>query len=124
MIDPRHLARIKIIQNLYASEFIRNGYNFPYPNDLKTKAIISKKNEIDSLIKKYAPRFPLDEIAKVDLAILRWAIYDILFEKKISYKVIIDEAIELAKELSSMNSYSFINGVLGSFIKDYFHEPD
>lgn len=124
MIDPRHLARIKIIQNLYACEFGKDGDNFPYPNDLKTKAIISKKNEIDSFIKKYAPRFPLDKIAKVDLAILRWAIYDLLFEKKIPYKVIIDEAVELAKELSSENSYSFINGILGSFIKDYFHESE
>lgn len=122
MIDRRHLARIKIIQNLYAWEVGKDLKTIPYPKDLKSKKILSKKDEIDSLIKKYASRFPLKEIAKVDLAILRWAIYEVLFDKKLPYKVVIDEAVELAKELSSENSYSFVNGVLGSLVKEYSHE--
>lgn len=119
MSDRRHLARIKLIQNLFACEFNKDFNNLHDIGSEKFKKILEKKDEIDLLIKKYAPRYPLEEISKVDLAILRWAIYEILYDKKLPYKVVIDEAVELAKELSSENAYSFINGVLGSLIKDY-----
>lgn len=122
MVLSRHQARIKIIQNLFSWEFVKNFNNPPYIAETKAKKIIEKTDKIDLLIKKYAPRYPLEEISKVDLAILRWAIYEILFDKKLPYKVVIDEAVELAKELSSENGYSFVNGVLGSLIKDYPYE--
>lgn len=121
MSDRRHLARIKLIQNLFACEFNKDFNNLYDIDSEKLKKILEKKDEIDLLIKKYAPRYPLEEIAKVDLAILRWAIYETVFDKKLPYKVVIDEAVELAKELSSENAYSFINGVLGSLIKDYYY---
>lgn len=123
MVNSRHQARIKIIQNLFSWEFVKKNLNeLPYITETKTKEIIKKIDKIDLLIKKYAPRYPLEEISKVDLAILRWAVYEIIFDKKLPYKVVIDEAVELAKELSSENGYRFVNGVLGSLIKDYHYE--
>lgn len=122
MVDSRHRARIKIIQNLFSWEFVKNLNDLPYITETKTKEIINKMDKIDLLIKKYAPRYPLKEISKVDLAILRWAVYEIIFDKKLPYKVVIDEAVELAKELSSENGYRFVNGVLASLIKDYHYE--
>jgi N utilization substance protein B len=117
-MDQRHLGRIKIIQNLFAFEFAKNNLSLPYPDERTTEEIINKKEEIDRLIEKYAPRFPLEKIAKIDLVILRWAIFELIFEKKLPFKVVIDEAVELAKELAGPRSFAFINGVLGSLVSD------
>ena len=71
-------------------------------------AIIEKK------IAVAAPEFSIDKINKTDLAILRLAVYELLVEKKQPPKVIIDEAIELAKEYGGDSSPAFINGALGN----------
>ncbi|MFN4212433.1 MAG: transcription antitermination factor NusB [Microgenomates group bacterium] len=110
-MDIRHQRRIKIVQQLYAYSFFSQQ-----PIDkfhLKTKKIIEKKDQLNSQIEKFAPRFPLKKIARVDLAILQLAIYELTIEKKEPPKVIINEAVELAKELGSERSYAFINAVLG-----------
>jgi len=74
--------------------------------------------KIDALIKKKAPAWPIEQIAPVDLAILRMATWELLYKKqKEPYKVVIDEAIEIAKEFGADTSAAFINGVLGSIIK-------
>jgi N utilization substance protein B len=117
-MDQRHLGRIRIIQNLFAFEFAKNNLSLPYPEEKIIGEIINKKEEIDRLIEKYAPRFPLEKIAKIDLVILRWAIFELIFEKKLPFKVVIDEAVELAKELAGPRSFAFINGVLGSLVSD------
>lgn len=114
-MDKRHLHRRKIVQILYANEIQKNNL-LVQKNNFVNK-ILKKKNNIDKIISRYATKFPLDKIPKVDLSILRLAIYELVYEKKNPYKVIIDEAVELAKEFGSQSSYSFINGVLGSFIK-------
>lgn len=72
---------------------------------------------LDEKIQSAAPEWPVDKIAKIDLAILRLAIYELLIEKKEPPKVIIDEAIELAKEFGNDNSPKFVNGVLGTILK-------
>lgn len=110
-MDNRHQRRIKIVQQLYAYSFIPDQ-----PVDkfyLKTKKIIENNEQINSQIEKFAPKFPLKKIAKVDLAILQLAIYELTIEKKEPPKAIINEAVELAKELGSERSYAFINAVLG-----------
>ncbi|MBI4009083.1 transcription antitermination factor NusB [Candidatus Roizmanbacteria bacterium] len=114
-MDPRHIQRIKTIQNLFAYSFDQKN-NLPFPQDAKTKKIITKLKTIDTMVKQYAPRYPLPNIAKGDLAILRLSIYELIYEKKTPHKVIIDEAIELAKELSGEKSYAFINAVLGKIL--------
>ncbi len=96
--------------------------NLPHPNDEKTKEIVKHLSKIDQFIKKFAPRYPLHNIAKTDLSILRLSIYELMFEKKVPKKVIIDEAIELAKELSGEKSYAFVNAVLGNILKTQSNE--
>ena len=87
------------------------------PSTEDSPKIISRIEEIDATIHKDAPKWPIDKINKVDLAILRCAIWELLFQKKTPPKVIIDESVELAKEFGTETSSSFINGVLGSIIK-------
>jgi N utilization substance protein B len=116
-MDPRHLKRIKIIQNLYAQTFHNVSNNLPYPADTETKKILKNLSEIDNSIGKYASKFPLDKISKTDLAILRWAVFE-LNKKKLPTKVIINEAIELAKELSGEKSFAFVNAILGKILID------
>ena len=73
-----------------------------------------------SLLKKYAPSWPIDQIATMDLAILRLSIWELAFkDKKEPYKVVVDEAVEIAKEYGTGTSGGFINGVLGTIIKTY-----
>ena len=108
--DPRHKKRRVIVKQLFAISFA----------DQKTsplvEKILKKKKAIDRLIQKAAPTWPIDKLNKIDLAILRLAIYE-LKEDLAPVKVIVDEAIELAKEFGSENSPSFINGVLGTILK-------
>lgn len=109
-LDPRHKKRQKIVEDLFRVEF----HNQSIGNTAKT--ILSQKEVIDKQIEKVAVEFPIGKINKVDLAILRLAVYELIIEKKEPPKVIIDEAIELAKEYGGETSPSFINGVLGNII--------
>lgn len=72
--------------------------------------------ELDRLIGRYAPEWPVDQIAIVDRNILRMAIYEVLYRADTPTKVAINEAVELAKEFGSDSSGRFVNGVLGSLV--------
>lgn len=113
-MDPRHEKRITIVQELFSLFFNNKTTSF---ND-KTLKIVKNEKKINTLIEKHAQKFPLDKIAKVDLAILKLAIYELIIEKSEPPKVIIDEAVELAKEMGSERSYSFINAVLGKIYNE------
>lgn len=108
--DPRHLKRIKLMQQLFAASFRTKP-------DFSVKNIWEKLDVIDPLIAKAAPEWPLDRINPTDLAILRLAIWELVIDKTTPLRVIIDESIELAKEFGSDNSPAFVNGVLGSLTK-------
>ena len=110
-LDPRHKKRQKIVEDLFKIEFHKQRVG-EY-----AKKIISKKDFVDKQIEKSAPEFPIAKINKVDLAILRLAVYELLIEKTAPKKVIIDEAIELAKEYGGDSSPGFINGALGNLLK-------
>ena len=75
---------------------------------------VRNKDEIDGSIQRFAPAWPIAQIAIVDRNILRLAIFEILFDNKVPVKVAISEAVELAKDFGSENSAKFVNGVLGS----------
>ncbi|MFA6533009.1 MAG: transcription antitermination factor NusB [Patescibacteria group bacterium] len=109
-MDPRHEHRVKIVQQLFALSFSKGKVSVI---DRKTKEVISNIAKINDFIKKYAPKYPIEKISKVDLAILQLAIYELNFEKKTPPKVVIDEAIELSKELGSEKTFGFVNAVLG-----------
>ena len=80
--------------------------------------VIEKKDELDELIKKYLKGWTMERISRTDLAILRLAIYEILYREDIPYKVSVNEAVELAKTFSDDSSSSFINGVLAGVISE------
>jgi len=81
--------------------------------------IIEKQPEIDGLIEKFAPHWPLDQMSLVDKNILRLGVYELEYQKEdIPPKVAINEAIELAKTYGGPNSGKFINGILGAMYKD------
>jgi len=110
--DPRHIKRREAVKVLFAETFTHQ------PNDSElVKEILKNKTHIDKLIENAAPSWPTDKLNKIDLAILRLAVYE-LEEGKTPPKVIIDEAVELAKEYGSESSPSFVNGVLGTIYKD------
>jgi N utilization substance protein B len=74
-------------------------------------------NKIDELIITYAQGWDMDRMPPIDRNILRLAIFEILWEADVDLKVACDEAVELAKSLSTDESASYINGVLGRIIK-------
>lgn len=75
--------------------------------------------EVDNIIQKYAKNWDLGRIVKMDKDILRIAIVELLYMKDAPMKVIVDEALELAKKYSTDDSASFINGILAKVIVDY-----
>lgn len=110
--DPRHLRRIKNVKELFAWQFQPNIKVSP-----KLSKTISKLSEIDSLIQKSAPSRPIEQINKIDLAILRLSVFELIMIKGVPPKVVIDEAVELGKQYGSDSSASFINGALGKLVE-------
>lgn len=111
-LDPRHKKRRKIVEDLFKVEFHKQ----PISSD--SREIMTHSETLDKTISEAAPEFPIDKINKIDLAILRLATYELLVAKKEPPKVIVDEAIELAKEYGGDSSPAFINGALGKVIKN------
>ena len=143
--DPRHLARIIALQSLF--EWSLNSINIeeilnrnsndyvqidtPEENKSKVdsqlanlivKGVTENLDSIDTIIQNSAPEWPLSQIAKVDLEILRIAIFELCMAKNVPPKVAIDEAVELAKEFGGENSSKFVNGVLGTVVKKMIPE--
>lgn len=108
-IDPRHKKRQRAVQTLFSWEFHKKNPLTPL-----AKSVSLKIKKIDKIIAGCAPKWPLEKINRIDLAILRMAVFELVLDKSIPEKVAIDEAVELAKEFGSGNSSSFINGVLGA----------
>lgn len=112
--DPRHTERIRVMQEIFAWDFSAEN-----PLVSKQSAKIKKNlKKIDKFIGEAAPQWPIERINKIDLAVLRLAVYELLVEAKAPPKVIVDEAVEIAKDYGSEASASFINGVLGKLITE------
>jgi N utilization substance protein B len=109
-LDPRHKRRQRLIQDLFSIEFHKQ----PVSDDVKS--IIKAQLMLDKKIKEAAPDYPVEKINKIDLAILRLAVYELLIEQKEPSNVIIDESVELAKEFGNDTSPAFVNGVLGHIL--------
>lgn len=111
-LDPRHKTRQEIVKLLFSYSFLDQNI----PNQ-KARHIIKNIKAVDKKLSIAAPEFPIDKINKIDLAILRLAIYELQFEKDTPPKVILDEAIELGKEFGGDSSPGFINGALGKLLQ-------
>ena len=134
----RHLSRSIVLQTLYEWDFShktadeamkifhRNADEFaPGMGDstfMETllKNILEKQKDLDTIIEKAAPDWPLDKISIVDRNILRIGLYELLFSDRtqVPPKVAINEAIELAKSFGGETSGRFVNGVLGAVYKE------
>ena len=79
-------------------------------------------DEIDKVIFSKIAGRSMDRVFKVDLAILRIAVYELLYVKELSYKVVVNEAVEIAKKYGKDNSHTFINGILREVIKEKVEE--
>lgn len=113
--DPRHINRVRVMQELFAVDFSPKNH----PKIKETKDILTDKERIDRLIASAAPAWPIGNINKIDLSILRLAVYELTNKNEsasIPPKVVVDEAVEIAKEYGSSSSPSFVNGVLGKLI--------
>lgn len=134
----RHLSRTIVLQSLYewdfgnkkedeisdifrrnAQEFASNMSDAPFMERL-LHGVIAKKKELDNIIEKAAPDWPIDKISVMDRNILRLGLYELLFSdrKEVPAKVAINEAIELAKNFGGETSGKFVNGVLGAVYKE------
>jgi transcription antitermination protein NusB len=118
MSDQRHDRRVKLMQDLFACTFTPENIKIcleEKPADSTVVTIINNLAEIDKKIRQGAPERPLEDINKVDLAILRLIVYE-SESKKTPKKVLLNEAIELAKYYSSDNSPGFVNAALAKII--------
>ena len=127
----RHQARISALQALFEIDCAHHNpiavierrlQDAPLPEagaefarDL-VRGVSQQQEYLDLLVGRYAPEWPVDQIAIIDRNILRMAIYEILMRDDTPVKVAINEAVELAKEFGSDSSGRFVNGVLGSLV--------
>jgi len=134
----RHLSRSIVLQTLFewdlnnierseltavlnrnVEEFAPNKADMPFMEKL-LDGVLQKRSEVDLVIEKAAPEWPIDRISPVDRNILRLGLYELLFSDRaeVPAKVAINEAIELAKQFGGENSSRFVNGVLGAVYKE------
>src|SRR3989344_3143832 len=132
----RHLARSVVLQVLferdqsggmmtvddalarlseYGKEFGARESDMPFMKEL-VQTVIAKQKEIDEVIVRAAPEWPLEKIAAIDRNVLRLGLAELLYADRaqVPAKVAINEAIELAKTFGSASSGRFVNGVLGA----------
>ncbi len=118
MQDPRHAKRAEQLQKLFACTFTAENLALCLESEQgDLKKLLSNLDSLDARIQLVAPERPLSEINKIDLAILRLVVFE-SEHKKTPKKVLLDEAIELAKEFGSENSPRFINGALAKLLLD------
>ena len=118
MSDHRHQKRIKIMQDLFACTFSEeNRAKCLEEKDPESTVyrLLHVVDEIDARLQKVAPERPLSEINQVDLAIMRTIVFE-SDHKETPIKVLINEAVEMAKEFGSESSSRFVNGVLATLL--------
>lgn len=133
----RRKARMAVLQTLYEVDMARHPAGETLDRRLQEQplpaaaeefarhllaGVLAHRQELNALIERYAPEWPLDQMAVVDRNILRIAIYE-LSDASLDTpaKVAINEAVEMAKSFGSDSSSRFINGVLGALVADTPH---
>ena len=139
MASNRHLGRIIALQTLYEQDFRRDANDASFDLDevlarniSRYKAMVddvdfirrlvvgvgAKEKELDAILQPVAPDWPLDQIARMDRVVLHIGLYELDYEADIPPKVVINEAVELAKGFGGENSSKFVNGVLGTLLRN------
>lgn len=138
MASNRHLGRIIALQTLYEQELRHEANDAGFDIDevlernisrykemlddvdfiKKLVAGVSKQAaELDAKLQPVAPEWPIDQIARMDRIVLRIGLYELENEADVPPKVVINEAVELAKAFGGDNSSKFVNGVLGTLLR-------
>lgn len=139
MASNRHLGRIIALQTLYEEEMRQDAgdKDFKIEPVLKrniarykemlddvefieqlVRGVNSQAAELDAKLQPVAPEWPIDQIARMDRLVLRIGLYELENENDVPPKVVINEAVELAKAFGGDNSSKFVNGVLGTLLRD------
>jgi N utilization substance protein B len=140
MASNRHLGRIIALQTLYEQDFRREAKDGEFDLDKVLQRNIARYQEmvddkafveqlvrgvaaheadLDARLQPIAPEWPIDQIARMDRIVLRIGLYELTLGKGVPPKVVINEAVELAKAFGGENSSKFINGVLGTALREY-----
>ena len=138
MASNRHLGRIIALQTLYEQEFrmecedkdfllkdVLDRNVRRYAEMVDDRAFIeqlvtgvdAKRSELDTVLQPIAPDWPIEKIARMDRIVLRMGAYELVFGQDVPPKVVINEAVELAKAFGGENSSKFVNGVLGTLLR-------
>lgn len=145
MASNRHLGRIIALQTLYEQDFRNDAedVDFDLQEVLKrniaryeatvedtafierlVEGVSREHQQIDDMLQPIAPEWPIKHIARMDRVVLRIGAYELTHDDGVPPKVVINEAVELAKAFGSTNSSKFINGVLGTLLRRQNGEPD
>lgn len=138
MASNRHLGRIISLQTLYEQDFRLSagdtGFNLEEVlrrnigryqatvDDTEfierlVSGVAARQSELDAILQPVAPEWPIEQIARMDRVVLRMGLYELLYMPQVPPKVVINEAVELAKAFGSENSSKFVNGVLGTVLR-------
>jgi len=139
MASNRHLGRIVALQTLYEQDFRREAGDDTFDLGVVLKRNIARyestvddvffieelvkgvakhEKELDDVLRPLAPEWAIEQIARMDRVVLRMGLYELTYEKDVPPKVVINEAVELAKAFGGDNSSKFVNGVLGTALKN------
>ncbi len=145
MASNRHLGRIIALQTLFEQDFRRVAGDKTFDleevlqrNIDRYKATVDDKDfiiqlvhgvvrlekELDEELQPVAPEWPIDQIARMDRVVLRMGLYELKHGQDVPPKVVINEAVELAKAFGSENSSKFVNGVLGTVLRNITGEAE
>lgn len=138
MASNRHLGRIIALQTLYEEELRQDAHDKSFKldevlkrnidrykdmlDDIKfieqlVRGVSKKAAKLDAELQPVAPEWPIDQIARMDRLVLRIGLYELQNEADVPPKVVINEAVELAKAFGGDNSSKFVNGVLGTLLR-------
>ena len=138
MASNRHLGRIVALQTLYEYDFRIEAGDQRFDLDevltrnierydktledtafIKTlvNGVVKSAQQLDSELQPVAPDWPIDQIARMDRIVLRIGLWELQHEADVPPKVVINEAVELAKAFGGENSSRFVNGVLGTLLR-------
>jgi len=139
MASNRHLGRIIVLQTLYEQELRTDSKDETFKLDVVLKRNIDRykdmiddidfinklvdgvskqAKQLDTELQPVAPEWPIDQIARMDRLVLRIGLFELKHEADVPPKVVINEAVELAKAFGGENSSKFINGVLGTLLRN------
>jgi N utilization substance protein B len=144
MASNRHLGRIIALQTLYEQELRQDAGDTTFDvnqvlarnierykdmlDDIEfikklVAGVSSQAAQLDAALQPVAPEWPIDQIARMDRIVLRIGLYELENEADVPPKVVINEAVELAKAFGGDNSSKFVNGVLGTLLRQRGGEP-